>query len=71
MIRMEIEMAPRNAVLIDTQSDRIGRLVASGRYQNALEALRAGLRLLKRNGREWGQLRALGRNAGHDILWHG
>lgn len=41
-------MATRNVVLTDAQSDMIDRLVASGRFQNASEAMRAGLRLLER-----------------------
>lgn len=51
-------MATRNVVLTDTQSDLVDRLVASGRYQNASEALRAGLRLLEREESELGELRA-------------
>lgn len=51
-------MATRNVVLTDTQSDLVDRLVASGRYQNASEALRAGLRLLEREEAEFGDLRA-------------
>lgn len=51
-------MATRNVVLTDTQSDLIDRLVASGRYQNASEALRAGLRLLEREEVELGELRS-------------
>ena len=51
-------MATRNVVLTDTQSDLVDRLVASGRYQNASEALRAGLRLLEREESELGDLRA-------------
>lgn len=43
----EALMATRNVVLTETQSDLIDRLVASGRFQNASEALRAGLRLLE------------------------
>lgn len=51
-------MATRNIVLTDMQSDLIDRLVASGRYQNASEALRAGLRLLDREEAELAELRA-------------
>lgn len=51
-------MATRNVVLTDSQSDLVDRLVASGRYQNASEALRAGLRLLDREEAELGELRA-------------
>ena len=50
-------MATRNVVLTDTQSALVDRLVASGRYQNASEALRAGLRLLEREEAELGELR--------------
>ena len=50
-------MATRNVVLTDTQSDLVDRLVASGRYQNASEALSAGLRLLERVEAELGALR--------------
>jgi antitoxin ParD1/3/4 len=55
---MEIPMATRNVVLTETQSDLVDQLVASGRYQNASEALRAGLRLLEREEAELGDLRA-------------
>lgn len=51
-------MATRNVVLTDSQSALVDRLVASGRYQNASEALRAGLRLLEREEAELGDLRA-------------
>lgn len=51
-------MATRNVVLTDVQSVLVDRLVASGRYQNASEALRAGLRLLEREEAELGDLRA-------------
>ena len=54
---MEIAVATRNVVLTETQSDLVDRLVASGRYQNASEALRAGLRLLEREEAELGDLR--------------
>lgn len=50
-------MATRNVVLTDSQSDLVDRLVSSGRYQNASEALRAGLRLLEREESELGALR--------------
>ncbi len=50
-------MPTRNVVLTDTQSDLVDRLVSSGRYQNASEALRAGLRLLEREESELGALR--------------
>ncbi len=41
-------MATRNIVLTDQQEELVHQLVSSGRYQNASEALRAGLRLLER-----------------------
>ena len=41
-------MVTRNVVLTDAQDEMVQSLVASGRYQNASEALRAGLRLLER-----------------------
>ncbi|MEM8579066.1 MAG: type II toxin-antitoxin system ParD family antitoxin [Pseudomonadota bacterium] len=40
-------MPTRNVVLTDHQSELLDRLVASGRYQNASEAIRAGLRRLE------------------------
>ncbi|CAA7615695.1 MAG: hypothetical protein FD176_3513 [Rhodospirillaceae bacterium] len=45
-------MPTRNVVLTDHQSDLIERLVASGRYQNASEVLREGLRLIERRDAE-------------------
>ena len=50
-------MATRNVVLTDSQSDLVDRLVATGRYQNASEALRAGLRLLERDEAKFDDLR--------------
>jgi len=50
-------MATRNVVLTDTQSSLVDRLVETGRYQNASEALRAGLRLLEREESELTALR--------------
>lgn len=41
-------MVTRNVVLTESQDQLVQKLVASGRYQNASEALRAGLRLLER-----------------------
>ncbi len=40
-------MPTRNVVLTDHQSELIERLVTSGRYQNASEVLREGLRLIE------------------------
>jgi len=44
---MEERAPTRNLVLTDHQSAFVDELVAAGRYQNASEALRAGLRLLE------------------------
>ncbi|MDP1556706.1 MAG: type II toxin-antitoxin system ParD family antitoxin [Hyphomonas sp.] len=55
---MESPLVTRNVVLTDAQSAMIDRLVASGRYQNASEALRAGLRLLEREEDETEILRS-------------
>ena len=40
-------MPTRNVVLTDHQANLVERLVASGRYQNASEVLREGLRLIE------------------------
>jgi antitoxin ParD1/3/4 len=40
-------MATRNIVLTDHQSQIVDHLIASGRYQNASEVLRAGLRMVE------------------------
>ena len=50
-------MVTRNIVLTDVQSSLIDRLVKTGRYQNASEAMRAGLRLLEREEDEINALR--------------
>ena len=41
-------MPTRNVVVTDQQSEFIKKLVSSGRYQNASEVLRAGIRLIER-----------------------
>jgi antitoxin ParD1/3/4 len=46
-------MATRNVVLTDQQEALIERLVAEGRYRNADEVLRAGLRLLEEDEADW------------------
>lgn len=51
-------MVTRNVVLTDAQSKFIERLVTEGQYQNASEALRAGLRLLERQEAEIAEIRA-------------
>lgn len=45
-------MPTRNVVLTDRNEAMIESLVASGRYQNASEVLREGLRLLEQNAAE-------------------
>ncbi|WP_417493769.1 type II toxin-antitoxin system ParD family antitoxin [Maricaulis sp.] len=50
-------MPTRNIVLTDAQSELVDRLVATGRFQNASEALRAGLRLLERDETEFDETR--------------
>lgn len=45
-------MATRNVVLTDRQEALIEALVSSGRYQNASEVLREGLRLLEQREAE-------------------
>lgn len=53
-------MPTRNIVLTDHQAEFIERLVASGRYQNASEVLREGLRLVEsRESEEKARLKAL------------
>ena len=50
-------MPTRNVVLTETQTQLIDLLVADGRFQNASEAMRAGLRLLEREEVEMTDLR--------------
>ncbi len=45
-------MPTRNVVLSDRQAALVARLVESGRYQNASEVMRAGLRLVERQETE-------------------
>ncbi|GIK47478.1 MAG: type II toxin-antitoxin system ParD family antitoxin [Hyphomonadaceae bacterium] len=45
-------MATRNVVLTDRQEKLIDTLVRSGRYQNASEVLREGLRLIEQREAE-------------------
>lgn len=45
-------MPTRNVVLTDHQAHFVERLVTSGRYQNASEVLREGLRLVERRESE-------------------
>ena len=53
-------MPTRNVVLTDRQADLVERLVASGRYQNASEVLREGLRLIEgRAAEDKARLKAL------------
>lgn len=51
-------MSTRNVVLTDAQDKLVDQLVASGRFQNASEAMRAGLRLLEREESQLMDLRA-------------
>ena len=61
-------MATRNVVLTEHQSALVDSLVKSGRYQNASEVLRAGLRLVERAELEYeaklAALRAMRRRGG-------
>ena len=45
-------MPTRNVVLTDHQTRFIGQMVKSGRYQNASEVLREGIRLVERQEAE-------------------
>lgn len=45
-------MPTRNVVLTDHQSDFVEELVTTGRYQNASEVLREGLRLVEQRERQ-------------------
>ncbi|HIZ37788.1 MAG TPA: type II toxin-antitoxin system ParD family antitoxin [Candidatus Ruania gallistercoris] len=56
-------MATRNVVLSQHQHELVEMLVASGRYQNASEVLRDGLRLVERRETEDAAKLAVLRNA--------
>lgn len=57
-------MPTRNVVLTDHQAHLVEKLVATGRYQNASEVLREGLRLIEdREAQDSARLHAL-REAG-------
>ncbi|MDD3609792.1 MAG: type II toxin-antitoxin system ParD family antitoxin [Halothiobacillaceae bacterium] len=45
-------MPTRNVVLTDPQAEFVEQMVASGRYQNASEVLRDGLRLMQQREQE-------------------
>ena len=61
-------MPTRNVVLTDHQARLVARLVESGRYQNASEVLREGLRLIEtREAEEAVKLEALRRDI--DAAW--
>jgi antitoxin ParD1/3/4 len=49
----ETIMPTRNVVLTDHHDALVGKLVDSGRYQNASEVLREGLRLVERREDEY------------------
>ena len=54
-------MPTRNVVLTEQQAQLVEKLVRSGRYQNASEVLRDGLRLLeRREAEESAKLAAIG-----------
>jgi antitoxin ParD1/3/4 len=55
-----MNMPTKNVVLTDHQADLVEQLVASGRYQNASEVLRDGLRLVEgREAEDKARLKAL------------
>lgn len=53
-------MPTRNVVITDHQAELVERLVSSGRYQNASEVLREGLRMIEsREAENKARLKAL------------
>jgi antitoxin ParD1/3/4 len=55
---LEVRMPTRNVVLTQAQDALVERLVASGRYQNASEVLRSGLRRLEEQEADLADLRS-------------
>ena len=51
-------MGVKTVLLDDSQSELVDRLVSSGRYPSAGDAVRAGLRLLERKENDLEELRA-------------
>jgi antitoxin ParD1/3/4 len=61
-------MPTRNVVLTDRQEKLIDKLVGSGRYQNASEVLREGLRLVEqREAEDAAKLKALRKAAAEGL----
>jgi antitoxin ParD1/3/4 len=61
-------MPTRNVVLTEHQASFVEQLVSSGRYQNASEVLREGLRMIeRREAEEFARLSALKEAAGIGI----
>jgi antitoxin ParD1/3/4 len=52
IVKTESAMPTRNIVLTEHQSSLVDHLVTSGRYQNASEVLREGLRLIEQQEAE-------------------
>lgn len=63
-------MPTRNVVLTKQQNELVDRLVSTGRFQNASEALRAGLRLLEAEEAEMAAF-VTRLNAGYDEAMRG
>jgi antitoxin ParD1/3/4 len=66
----EVTMPTRNVVLTVQQDEFVDHLVSAGRFQNASEALRAGLRLLEAEEAEMAAFVAR-LNAGYDEAMRG
>src|SRR6266404_5920797 len=65
----EVAMPTRNVVLTDYQAELVEQLVASGRYQNASEVLRDGLRLVEtREAEDKARLRTRRRTYGRSWI---